>query len=257
MRILFIRHCEPDYQHDSLTQRGFQEAELLRQYLKDRNLGEIYVSPLGRAQKTAQAILRDNDRTAVTLDWLREANVTLDLRDNGAVLKYYPDSLAGKEQQTEERCYWDIIPRQFWEDPYLMDNVNWRKAEICRFSNLPELYDQVTTGFDELLAGHGYQRQDKHYRVIRGNHDTLTLICHLGVSALLLSHLNNMSPFMIPQFTCAAPSSLTEVVSEERSRGIAMFRTLTLGATPHLTLAGQPVSFSARFCECYEDDARH
>ena len=29
MRIIFIRHAEPDYEHNTLTPRGFREAELL------------------------------------------------------------------------------------------------------------------------------------------------------------------------------------------------------------------------------------
>ena len=33
MRILFIRHGEPDYEHDSLTERGVREAEALREQI--------------------------------------------------------------------------------------------------------------------------------------------------------------------------------------------------------------------------------
>ncbi|NLC75941.1 MAG: hypothetical protein GX685_12105 [Clostridiales bacterium] len=31
MRLVFIRHCEPDYEKDSLTKKGFREAEILAQ----------------------------------------------------------------------------------------------------------------------------------------------------------------------------------------------------------------------------------
>ena len=28
MRLIFIRHAEPDYEHDSLTEKGWREAKL-------------------------------------------------------------------------------------------------------------------------------------------------------------------------------------------------------------------------------------
>ena len=33
MRLLFIRHGEPDYEKDSLTEKGFREAGYLAEYL--------------------------------------------------------------------------------------------------------------------------------------------------------------------------------------------------------------------------------
>ena len=53
MRLLFIRHGEPDYEKDSLTEKGFREAEYLAEYLADVKIDACYVSPLGRAKDTA------------------------------------------------------------------------------------------------------------------------------------------------------------------------------------------------------------
>ena len=33
MRILIIRHGDPDYEHDSLTEKGLREANLLKKRL--------------------------------------------------------------------------------------------------------------------------------------------------------------------------------------------------------------------------------
>lgn len=35
MRLIFIRHGEPDYEHDSLTEKGWREAKLLAARTKD------------------------------------------------------------------------------------------------------------------------------------------------------------------------------------------------------------------------------
>ena len=50
MRLLFIRHGDPDYEHDCLTHKGIQEAKLLSERMKRETMDHIYVSPMGRAQ---------------------------------------------------------------------------------------------------------------------------------------------------------------------------------------------------------------
>lgn len=53
MRLFIIRHGDPDYAHDSLTEKGLREAEALAEWFADVRLDEIFASPLGRAQMTA------------------------------------------------------------------------------------------------------------------------------------------------------------------------------------------------------------
>ena len=74
----------------------------------------------------------------------------------------------------------------------------------------------------------------------------------------MLSRLWNVSPFVPLQFLAMAPTSLTEIVTEESEKGIAIFRTLRIGDITHLTVGNEEPSFSARFCERFEnEDERH
>jgi len=58
--------------------------------------------------------------------------------------------------------------------------------------------------------------------------------------------------------TCAAPSSVTTLVTEERREGIASFRMTAFGDISHLYAADQAPAFAARFCECFRnEDQRH
>ena len=52
MRILIVRHGDPDYSIDSLTETGWKEAKLLAARLSKIDIKDFYVSPLGRAQDT-------------------------------------------------------------------------------------------------------------------------------------------------------------------------------------------------------------
>nr|AIF25964.1 putative phosphoglycerate mutase [uncultured bacterium Ad_095_K16_contig2] len=67
MRILLIRHGEPDYATDSLTEKGKREALLLSERLAKIPASAYYVSPLGRAKETAEYTLRLVGRQAETL----------------------------------------------------------------------------------------------------------------------------------------------------------------------------------------------
>ena len=69
MRLLMIRHGDPDYEKDSLTETGWREAELLARRLEKLDIAAFYVSPLGRARDTASCTLKAMHRSAETLDW--------------------------------------------------------------------------------------------------------------------------------------------------------------------------------------------
>ena len=51
MRILFIRHGDPDYINDTLTKKGHREAKLLAERVADLNLGSCYVSPPWKSER--------------------------------------------------------------------------------------------------------------------------------------------------------------------------------------------------------------
>ena len=90
MRILFIRHGDPDYINDTLTKKGHREAKLLAERAADLNLGSCYVSPLGRAKDTAQYCLDKVGKTAQTVEWLREFPARIDLNQAVHLQKAYP-----------------------------------------------------------------------------------------------------------------------------------------------------------------------
>ena len=51
MKLLIVRHGDPDYTIDSLTEKGWREARYLSQKLSKLEIKDFYVSPLGRANE--------------------------------------------------------------------------------------------------------------------------------------------------------------------------------------------------------------
>ena len=53
MKLLIVRHGDPDYSIDSLTEKGWREAELLSKKLSKLDIKDFYVLTMGRAKDTA------------------------------------------------------------------------------------------------------------------------------------------------------------------------------------------------------------
>ncbi len=252
MRLLFIRHGDPDYVNDTLTEKGRREAALLAERAEQLGLGTCFVSPLGRAQDTAGYSLRKTGKSARTLDWLREFPARIDLNSAVDLQCAYPTA-EKKDGKYIPRIVWDVTPSYWMKHTELMDASGWRASEISRNSDVEEVYDRVTEEFDTFLSERGYVRDGIGYCVERENTETVTFFCHFGITCALLGHLWNQSPFAMWQNLALAPTSVTEIVTEERQQGYACFRGLKLGDISHLIMGGEPVSFAARFCEVYSD----
>ena len=234
MKLLIIRHGDPDYEHDSLTSKGVHEAKLLAKRLKKKKIDHYYCSPLGRAQKTASYTLKKKKAEAQTLDWLREFPGTIHM--NGR----------------DEIC-WDRLP-SLWTEKPVYYSENWVQGPLFDGSNVKEEYDKVCAGLDALLNQHGYRHVGNHFEVLSPNDDTIALFCHFGVESVLLSHLFGVSPMIFWHNTCALTSSVTTVITEEREQGIAIFRMLGFSDISHLYAGHEPLSFQARFCEMYSNE---
>ena len=241
MRILIIRHCDPDYAIDSLTEKGWKEAEFLTERLAKEEIDAYYVSPLGRAKDTASLLLKQRNETAEECPWLREFAPI--------IKRTTPEQIAPNS--------WDWLPAEWTAQEILFDHNRWSEQEAMREGKVGEEYSWVVSGLDTVLAKHGYVREGGYYRAEHPNTDTIAFFCHFGVECVLLSHLMNVSPMVLWHHFCAAPSSVTTLYTEERREGIAAFRATSMGDISHLYAHDEEPSFAARFCEIFHSEDRH
>ena len=233
---MFIRHGDPDYEKDSVTEKGEREIELLADRMQREEVSAFYLSPKGRAQRTAAATLARIRRGGVTCGWLEEFVTPVRLPDTG-----------------EEHLIWDFMPSLTDRYPDLYVAGRWQEVPFIAESGVPAAYARVCEGIDGVLAAHGYRRKGMYYEAAAANRETLVFFCHFGVTGIILSHLFHLSPVALLQHFCAAPASVTTVYTEEREQGIASFRCASYGDVSHLYIASEPPAFSGRFCETYDD----
>lgn len=241
MKLIIIRHGDPDYTKDSLTEKGWKEAEYLSDRISKMDIKAFYVSPLGRAEDTASVTLEKMKREAKVLPWLREFHAPVVDQETGI-----------------KRIPWDFLPSDWTKVDEYYDRNLWHSTSLMQSGNVSEEANLVYAGIDELLGEHGYQHDGNLFRAMKPNSDTIVLFCHFGVECVILGHLLGISPVLLWHGFCAAPSSVTTLVTEERREGIAYFRMSSFGDISHLYACGEEPAFAARFCETYTNkDERH
>ena len=127
MKLVIVRHGDPDYSIDSLTEKGWKEVEYLSERLAKLDVKEFYVSPLGRARDTASLTLKKMNRTATECDWLQEFNVLIDR----------PDITDRK------KILWDWLPQDWTQDERFYQYDHWFENERLQKSDAKGYYDYV------------------------------------------------------------------------------------------------------------------
>lgn len=259
MRLIFIRHGDPDYAHDDLTEKGKREVALLTERIcKWQNITAFYSSPLGRAKATGAPALQKMGREATVCEWLQE-------------FPTWHESKDGEKLRT-----WDVMPETLCSNPQFFSKDNWCNNDYMG-PMIPERYKEVCNGIDGILSKYGYVRNEKGFYTVKNpkpnrnwenpveqyhlksvkddypEETTLVFFCHLGVIFTMISHLTGISPMQLWHGFYISPTSISIMNSEERKEHEAWFRVERLGDTNHLTNGGEPASSSGYFAEVFRE----
>lgn len=250
MKLIFIRHGDPDYKNNTVTEKGKREVRLLTERVCKWNVTDFFVSSYGRAQDTIRPSLEKMGRTVEICPWLREFDA------------HVMNPATGKEKSVP----WDWLPEQFFGEEKYHSFNEWFNSPVMKSGPVRERYEEVVRGFDEVLSRYGYVRKDKnvpvytckphmteeeaeidtHLDAFQKNLDETNLVftCHLGVMFVIIGYLTGISPVQLWQGFFVAPTSVTVMGCQEREPGKAVFRTQFMGDIRHLTEGGEPASAS-------------
>ena len=237
MRIMIIRHGDPDYTVDSLTPEGFRQAECLGERLRAARISRVYVSPLGRARATADTALKGTGLTYEVLPWLEEFR--------GRAYDAYRGVM---------RIPWDLKHDQWYGEKGFQDRDGWAGAGFLEGTNVPEVWEETKAGLDRVLSENGYTRENDMYRCVPGGNDlTLVFICHFGVGTAMTAYLTGLPVLPLWQGTCMLPSAVNILLTEERDPGLASFRCVTFGDLTHLYMKAVAPTWHGMYPERYNN----
>lgn len=177
MNLYFIRHAQPDYEHDTITELGHKQAAALAEYYSDLKVDELYHSSMGRAEITASYLSKKWNVTPKSIDWARELKWGKANGDAGDILSP-----------------WAIKDRIIQEQKKYPEGETWRLLPELQQDALIQDYDEHCKALDKFLADNGYVRCGNLYKAIEPNDKTIVIVCHGGVISALVSYLANV-PF--------------------------------------------------------------
>ncbi|MGL4368084.1 MAG: histidine phosphatase family protein [Spirochaetota bacterium] len=91
---------------------------------------------------------------------------------------------------------------------------------------------------DAFFRGFGYRREGCRYAVEKHSDAQAVIVCHLGLSMALLSHIFRLPLDRVWASFWLAPASITGILMEERSERWAVPRLVSAGDIGHLYAAG-------------------
>ena len=182
MRIILIRHGDPNYEKDCLTELGHKQAAAAAQRLLSESIDEVFSSPQGRAVQTAE--------------YFSKASGIKDI--------HILDFIRGIRYGHEDELYDDKWHPWKGADKLMADGQNlqsdsWRDFPVYKENFATIDADKIGEETDKWLASQGYVREGLYYRNRRPDNQqrTLAIFCHGGASSAFLARvLNQTFPYM-------------------------------------------------------------
>ncbi|MCR4618015.1 MAG: histidine phosphatase family protein [Lachnospiraceae bacterium] len=190
MRLLFIRHGEPDYEKDTLTELGNKQAEACAKRLENEGISEIYASPMGRAYETAAYTAKRLNLPITVLDYMHEI-------------------WWGGEGIPLEGHVWTLADKMLYEDNFDFSKKDWREHPYFKTNLATEYFDKVSAKIDEFLAHQGYKHDGVRFLCETDEEKTVAIFSHGGSGAIAMSHILGI-PF--PYYACVFPYDFTSII---------------------------------------------
>ena len=219
MKMYIIRHGEPDYATDRLTQRGWAQAEAVGKRLANAGIDRIFTSPMGRARETAMPACRILHLAPSVEQWAHE------IEDEKNTT--FPD---GKVRSVS-----------LVQNTYFLENGNYdlrysdaHMAPGIRDSALTDAAKRIEQCGDQFLERLGYRKENDVYRILRENTENVALFCHAAMARAWISRLLRIPLHVMWASFDYGFTGVTEIEFVNNANGLTAPRCLCYADTYHL-----------------------
>ena len=190
MRLIMVRHGEPNYEKDCLTETGRQQAAAAAERLAREGISQIYSSPMGRAMETA----------SFTAERLR-----LPVQ----VLPYMHEISWGGPGIPQEGHPWTLSDWMISQEDFDFFSKDWRQHPYFKNNTAVQYLDEISARFDALLLNQGYRHEGTRYFCETDQQKTIAVFSHGGSGGCVLAHLLAL-PF--PYVCTVLPYEFTSII---------------------------------------------
>ena len=225
MNLYIVRHGNPDYVNDRLTELGHKQAESCAHELAKLNIDEIYSSPYGRAQETAAHLAELIGKPVQIEPWAHE-------------VEHYGDNLAGGV------TFAVSMPPYFLRSPEIEAmGDKWATHPAFRGEEgVLRMVNEIKDGATDFLARMGYVVEGNRLRIEQNNEKNVVLFCHAGMFLIFAGFL-----LQIPDLTAwhsffMYQTGISWVNIYNYDSGYTVPRFLSINDTSHLRENGLPLT---------------
>lgn len=174
MYLYIVRHGEPDYTTDTLTERGQQQAAAVGRRLAAARIDRVFSSPLGRARETAEPTCRLLGLDCGIEEWAHEID-----EETYATEPYGKPTAISLVQST----YF----RENGEIDLGYDRVF--DGRVMGSSGMKEALERITADGNAFLERLGYREENGVYRILQPSNERVALFCHGGMGRVWIASL--------------------------------------------------------------------
>lgn len=192
MILYYVRHGDPIYDPNSLTELGHKQAAALAKRFSLYGLDEVYSSPSNRARLTAKPTCETLGLEMKICDWADETLAGADMgmknKDGGFVWSFADKEMAKKFNDPSVRTL----------------GMDWYKHEYFKEYPFERGMKRIQTAVDDWLLSLGYQhdRENYSYRKVGKSPERVALFAHHGASMMILSSILDV-PYPIFSTRCS------------------------------------------------------
>ena len=229
MILYVVRHGDPIYDPDSLTELGHMQAKALAHRFAVHGLDKIYASTLIRAQQTAQPTCNILNKKMELLDWTSEAHTWQEftfIQENG--MRNWCFHIQTTDYKTEEN---------------LALGDKWYEAYPFNQSKSKEGWERIQRESDAFLSKLGYERDGLRYKILEPNDQKVAVFCHQGFGTTWLAHLLGMNPISFWSSFDLNHSSVTTLYFKNNNDGYTAPLCIGLSDCSHIYADRLPQKF--------------
>lgn len=234
MLLFYVRHGDPIYAPDSLTELGQKQAELLVNRMKECNPDRIFSSSSNRAVLTAEPTARYLNKPIEILDWCHEGHA-------------FQEFCVKKEDGSRTWCFAEERTKNLLNSAEVRSlGMKWYDYPAFSNTSFKSGTMRVQHEVDKFMRSLGYEHDERKcgYHPVRPNDDRIALFAHQGFGMIFLSCLLDIPYPLIANHFDISHSNMT--VIEFPNEAFVIPKVLQLSNDSHLFASDMSVDYCNR-----------
>ena len=238
MLLYYVRHGDPIYNPDSLTELGQAQAEALKHRFAAHGLDEIYSSTSNRAYQTALPTAKILKKQITQLEWCKESHA-------------YKQFCVTRPDGSLEWCFHHGETVEKFLDPEVTAlQYKWYDHPYFEGTRFKEGMLRIERETDEFLLSLGYRHdREKHVYIPEAPNDKrVALFAHEGFGMAFLSAVLDIPyPILSTRFGISHSTVSVIQLDDNFGGGFCVPKLLQLANDSHLFAERLPTKYANDF----------